>query len=76
MGADGSNIKLVSPEFGRTTCSYFYPDGVHENPFSFQIINFFCFSGVNVIYSQTTLQQQCPPTPDQNFGYVWPVYKV
>jgi TolB protein len=27
MHADGSNIRLVSTGKGRTTCSYFYPDG-------------------------------------------------
>jgi len=29
MNTDGSNVKLVSTGTGRTTCSYFYPDGKH-----------------------------------------------
>lgn len=29
MDLDGSNVKLVSTGTGRTTCSYFYPDGEH-----------------------------------------------
>ena len=29
MDLDGSHMKLVSTGFGRTTCSYFYPDGNH-----------------------------------------------
>lgn len=29
MDIDGSNVKLVSTGTGRTTCSYFYPDGKH-----------------------------------------------
>jgi len=29
MGIDGSGLKLVSTGKGRTTCSYFYPDGKH-----------------------------------------------
>jgi len=31
--------------------------------------------GINIIFSQTTAQAPCPPTPDQAFGYVWPIYK-
>jgi len=27
MGADGSSLSLVSPGTGRTTCSFYYPDG-------------------------------------------------
>jgi len=29
MNTDGSGVKLVSTGTGRTTCSYFYPDGRH-----------------------------------------------
>ncbi len=29
MNIDGSDLKLVSTGTGRTTCSYFYPDGKH-----------------------------------------------
>lgn len=29
MNIDGSNVKMVSNGKGRTTCSYFYPDGKH-----------------------------------------------
>lgn len=57
MSAHGSDIKLQSPGTGRTTCSYFYPDGNH------------------LIYSKTTKQTECPPSPDMRFGYLWPVYK-
>jgi len=56
MGVDGSSITLQSGGTGRTTCSYYFPDGK------------------SIIYSQTTLQKPCPPAPDMNFGYVWPIY--
>lgn len=57
MSSEGLDIKLISPSSGRTTCSYFYPDGQH------------------LIFSMTTDQIMCPPSPDMNFGYVWPIYK-
>jgi len=31
--------------------------------------------GKNVIFSMTSDSPYCPPTPDMNFGYVWPIYK-
>eukprot|EP01112_Ceratiomyxa_fruticulosa_P018706 TRINITY_DN6028_c0_g2_i1.p1 TRINITY_DN6028_c0_g2~~TRINITY_DN6028_c0_g2_i1.p1 ORF type:complete len:376 (-),score=58.93 TRINITY_DN6028_c0_g2_i1:173-1300(-) len=63
MNIDGSNIQLVSTGNGRDTCSYFTPDGN------------------NVIYSSTQggvngeIGGPCPPIPDMNSGYLWPVYK-
>jgi len=30
--------------------------------------------GINILFSMTTNQAQCPPEPDQNAGYLWPIY--
>lgn len=58
MNSDGSNVKLISGGLGRTTCSYFLPDGEH------------------VLYSSTKSGgSYCPPTPDQKYGYLWPLNK-
>jgi len=31
--------------------------------------------GNHIIFSMTTSQTYCPPAPDMNFGYVWPINK-
>lgn len=58
MNADGSNIQQISTGEGRTTCSFYFPDGK------------------SMLYSSTYLSDgpYCPPTPDMNYGYLWPIY--
>lgn len=60
MNSDGSDIRMIGNGKGRTTCAFFLP-GDKE-----------------FVYSSTmdTMGPGCPPTPDQRYGYVWPVYKT
>eukprot|EP01080_Neovahlkampfia_damariscottae_P005277 gene5277-8895_t len=60
INVDGTDLKMISNGQGRTTCSYFYPDGEH-----------FVYSS-----TMNSLGPGCPPEIDRTFGYVWPVYKT
>lgn len=58
MNQDGSEVTLVSGGLGRTTCSFFMPDGEH------------------VLYGSTRSGgPYCPPAPDMEYGYLWPLNK-
>jgi Tol biopolymer transport system component len=59
MTLDGRNVKRISSGFGRTTCSYYYPDG-----------DKILFSSTQEMFNGS-----CPPEPDKSKGYVWPIYK-
>ncbi len=65
MNVDGSNVHMISTGDGRTTCSYFFPNG---RPYFFP-------NGRRVLYSSTQLGgKECPPRPDFSRGYVWAIY--
>jgi len=68
MNVDGSNVKLVSNGDGRTTCSYFFPNGRNRESGQPQ-------QPRRILYSSTHLGgKECPPRPDFSQGYVWAVY--
>lgn len=55
----GYKPQIISTGAGRTTCSYFMPDGKH------------------VLFASThNSNKSCPPVPDHNKSYVWPVYET
>ena len=58
MNADGSGVRMVSTGKGRTTCSYFFPQGPARILYS----------------STHLAAPECPPAPDFSKGYVWAVY--
>jgi len=58
MNVDGSEMRLVSTGKGRTTCSYFFPDGKH-----------ILYSSTHLRGGP-----ECPPKPDMSKGYAWPIY--
>ncbi|MGE3166288.1 MAG: TolB family protein [Planctomycetota bacterium] len=58
MNVDGSDVRLVSPGIGRTTCAYFYYP--HDDRILFS--------------STHEAGATCPPPPDRSRGYVWPIY--
>ncbi len=60
MNVDGSHVRMLSSGKGRTTCSYFFPDGKH-----------ILYSSTEVRGGP-----QCPPPPDWSKGYSWPIYST
>lgn len=60
MNTDGSNVTLISPVNGRTTCSYVLNDG--------QVI----YS--STMSQDGSRSSACPPAPDYTAGYLWPIY--
>src|SRR5262249_55895234 len=58
MKIDGTDLRLITGNIGRTTCSFYYPDGKH-----------LLFASTKVDGGAP-----CPPPPSQANGYVWAVY--
>jgi TolB protein len=65
MRTDGSELRKVSTGKGRVTCGYLISDSASSPEPS------------RVIFASThDFGADCPPKPDQSYGYVWPIYST
>ncbi len=77
MNVDGSNVTLISPTLGRTTCSFVLNDGriIYSSTMSGCVCRCDALRPLVVTCACHCRQATCPPTPDASAGYLWPIYK-